>query len=518
MAKTYTKKPKQLRQPIKKENHPSFSEPIDEEGAGIVAGGAYGTYVDFEGNTRNEYELISRYRQISFQPEIEQAIDDIVNEAIDVDSNETVKLNLDNLKINENVKSLFLDEFDNILNLLNFKHNSYEIFKRWYIDGKLNYHVIIDVEKPNEGIKELRYIDPRRLKKIKEMEVKKQFNVDMQVVANEYYLFLDNSTTSGLNNNLIQTNFATSNQALKISLDNIIVVTSGILDETNKMVLSHLSKAIKPLNQLRTLEDAAVIYRLTRAPERRVFYVGVGNLPKQKAEQYLKEVMTKYKNRLVYNSVDGSVVDDRKYMTMLEDFWLARREGAGNTEINTLPSGTNLGEMTDVEYFQKKLYMALNVPVSRLNPSEVGFNLGRTAEISRDEIKFTKFIGRLRRKFSKLFMSCLEKQLILKNIINQQEWEILKNDIIIEYAMDNHFEEFKNLDILKEKLNSIETIQPFIGTFYSKLWVQKNILKQTDEEIEQIKQENIQDQETQIALQQQFPQLNQNGTINDNNQ
>jgi len=483
----------------RKEEQPleSFTPQIQDDGAVVVAaGGAYGTYIDLDGTARTESELVSKYREIALQQELEQAIDDIVNEAIDTDAEQIVQLNLDLVKYSESVKQKINDEFHNVLDLFNFQTEAYELFKRWYIDGRMYYHIIIDEKNPRAGIQELRYIDPRKIRKVREVRKKPKGDITVTTQHREYYVYNEkNFMPAGGNSGLPFDTGAVN--GIKIAKDSILHVTSGLMDKNNAMVYSYIQKAIKPLNQLRTLEDATVIYRISRAPERRIFYIDVGNLPKQKAEQYLRDMMVKHKNRLVYDATTGELKDDRKYMTMLEDYWLPRREGNKGTEITTLPSGQNLGEMADVEYFQKKLFQSLNVPISRLNSSTETFNLGRAAEISRDEVKFTKFVGRLRRRFQQLLLNALEKQLILKGIVSENDWPELSNQINFDFAVDSHFEEFKEAEILQGRLQALQTIQPFIGTYYSMEWVRKNVLHQSQEEIEQMQIE-IQNEASQI--------------------
>jgi hypothetical protein len=424
----------------------SFAPEVKDDGAMVVAaGGAYGTYIDLDGTARTEAELVSKYREISLQPELEMAIDDIVNEAIDTDADNIVEINLDKVNYSDPVKDKIREEFTNILTLFNFNFESYELFKRWYVDGRLYYHVIIDEENPRSGIKELRYVDPRKIRKIREIKRKSKSGITVTSTQREYYVYNDRSfLPAGGNAGLPMDTSSTA--GIRIAIDAVLHVTSGLMDKNNALVYSYIQKAIKPLNQLRTLEDATVIYRISRAPERRIFYIDVGNLPKVKAEQYLRDMMVKHKNRLVYDASTGEVRDDRKYMTMLEDYWLPRREGNRGTEITTLPAGQNLGELSDVTYFQRKLYQALNVPVSRLEPSSAGFNLGRSAEISRDEVKFTKFVGRLRKRFSQLFAKALEKQLILKGIVSEADWPEIQNAMSFDFTIDNHFEGFKEAE------------------------------------------------------------------------
>jgi hypothetical protein len=471
----------------------SFAPRVNDDGAVVVAaGGSYGTYIDLDGTARTESELVSKYREISLEADIDRAIDDIVNEMIDTDSDEVVSINTDKLEYSDGVKNRIREEFDIILDLLNFQNEAYEIVKRWYIDGRMYFHVIINEKNPRLGIQELRYIDPRKIRKVREVRKRPKGSITVTTKQNEYFVYNErNFLPAGGNAGLPMDTGATS--GVKISVDSILHCTSGLMDKNNAFVYSYLQKAIRPLNQLRTLEDATVIYRISRAPERRIFYIDVGNLPKIKAEQYLREMMVKHKNRLVYDATTGEVRDDRKYMTMLEDYWLPRREGNRGTEITTLPAGQNLGEMADVEYFQQKLFQSLNVPISRLKGSEAGFNLGRAAEITRDEVKFTKFAGRLRKRFAQLFMKALEKQLILKGIVSEQDWPEISNAINFDFAIDNHFEEFKQAEVLQNRLQNLNNVLPYIGRFYSDLWVRKNVLMQSEDDIQQMMEEIAQE-------------------------
>ncbi len=460
---------------------PSFVPEQKDDGAVEIApGGAYGTFVDLEGTAKSEAELITRYREMSMNAEVEAAIDDIVNEALVTDQDaEVVRIEMDDLQQSSRIKKKIEEEFQNVLELLDFSNICYEIFRRWYVDGRLYYHIMIDTANPRDGIKELRYVDPRRIRKVR-VPQKKQ-NADAAKTANptvpaysEYYLY----NPSGLAG-------AAHSQGVKISPDSICYVNSGMLDNRNRMVLSHLHKAIKPLNQVRMLEDAVVIYRLSRAPERRIFYIDVGNLPKPKAEQYLRDMMIRHKNRLVYDASTGEVRDDRKFMTMLEDFWLPRREGARGTEITTLPAGQNLGEMTDVDYFRKKLYQSLSVPLSRLEP-DGQFSLGRSNEITRDEVKFSRFIDRLRHRFTMLFDHLMEIQLALKGVMTREEWREFRAHIKYDFQQDNYFSELKDQEILTSRLQLLNTISPHVGTYFTKEWVQKNVLRMSDDDIEEI--------------------------------
>jgi|TARA_R100000455_G_C6273573_1_gene131363 hypothetical protein len=468
----------------------SFVKPEFDDGAVNInsMGGMYGTYVDLEGTAKNEAELVTRYRRMSLMPEVEHAIDDIINETIISDPTQpVVDINLDSVELPARVKKLIKDEFKQASELLFLSNSGYEIFRKWYVDGRLYYHAIIDEKDPSAGIQELRYIDPRKIRKVRETKKQKQGNFQVVKVVKEFYLYND----KGFHSKAYATPdpiAAGGAQGLKIAKDSIVHCTSGLVDEYNKMVLSHLHKAIKPLNQLQVLEDASVIYRISRAPERRIFYIDVGNLPKMKAEQYLRDMMTKHKNRLVYDAASGEIRDDRKFMTMMEDFWLPRREGGRGTEITTLPGGQNLGEMEDIEYFKKKLYRSLNVPISRLEP-EAGFTLGRASEISRDELKFNKFIRRLRLKFSILFNKILEKQLVLKGIVTMDEWSVLNQYVKYDFVEDNHFAELKNSEMVRERLQILNDIESHTGTYYSKEWVRRNVLHQNEEEINDMKSE-----------------------------
>jgi len=492
----------------------SFVTKSEDDGAVVVAeGGVYGQYVDLEQTSKTEGELVTRYRKMAMQPECENAIDDVVNESIVYDpESHVVEINLDRVKVSDTIKDKIAEEFENVKDILDFERQAYEIFRHWYIDGRLYFHVIIDEQDVKSGIRELRYIDPRKIRKVRVQEKKPAGSGPNQInltrTKQEYFLYNDKGFKGGPGT--VNPAQGTS-QGLKIAKDSILHCTSGLMDEANKMVLSHLHKAIKPLNQLRVLEDATVIYRISRAPERRIFYIDVGNLPKLKAEQYLRDMMAKHKNRLVYDASTGELRDDRKFMTMLEDYWLPRREGGKGTEITTLPGGQNLGEMDDVLYFQKKLYRALNVPVSRLEP-EAGFSLGRASEISRDEIKFQKFIARLRLKFARLFELALEKQLVLKGIITPEDWPAIRREIKFDFVTDSHFSELKQLEIFREQLSAVNDVDPYLGKYFSLNWVKKNILKQTDKDIENMHAEMMADAEADQELQDEMgDQAQQNG-------
>jgi len=471
---------------VQSPEQPSFALPtpaIDDGAVTITQNAYYGTYVDLEGSIRNELELITRYREMANHPELEMAIDDIVNEAITHDvTGRTVDIVLDKLKQPEAVKKKILEEFENILDMLNFGNLSDDLFKRWYIDGRIYYHVVVDEKKPKEGIQELRYIDPRKIRKVREVKKERDPKTGADIIKSiaEYYVYSDRGTTT-------QTYGASVNTGLRIAPESIINVNSGLMDAKNTFVISYLHKAIKPLNQLRMIEDAVCIYRISRAPERRVFYIDVGNLPRGKAEQYLKDIMVKYRNKMVYDANTGELRDDRKHMSMLEDFWLPRREGGKGTEITTLPAGQNLGELEDVKYFREKLLQSLNVPLSRLQPSDGGMiGVGRTSEVTRDEVKFTKFIIRLRNKFSQIFDHALRIQCVLKGICTTEEWETFKDKIYYDYKKDNNFTELRDAELLRERVSLLQLVDPYIGHYYSAEWVKKKILQFTDEDIQKM--------------------------------
>lgn len=466
----------------------SFAPPTNDEGAVVVsAGGIYGTYVDLDGSIRTESELVNKYREMASHPDIELALDDIVNEAIVFDPQRPVmELNLDDLNQPDRIKKLIQEEFKNIQELLEFNQHAYDIFKKWYVDGRLYYHAIIDEKNPGEGIKELRYIDPRKIRKIREVKKKKldkTSNVTLQQQQSEYYIYNDKGFAKAVGTSGIVNDGTTT--GLRISPDSVVHVTSGLQNPNGDLIISYLHKAIKPLNQLKSMEDSLVIYRISRAPERRIFYIDVGNLPKPKAEQYLRDTMTRFKNKVVYDAASGEIRDDRKFMTMLEDFWLPRREGGRGTEITTLPGGQNLGQIDDIVYFQRKLYKALNVPITRLDP-EVQFNLGRATEISRDEVKFSKFIARLRMKFADLFNKILKKQLILKGIITLDDWEEMRGYFRYDFCEDNYYAELKDTEILRDRISMLRDIDDYVGRYYSNEWIRKNVLQQSDEDIEDI--------------------------------
>ena len=474
---------------VEKPEQASFALPTEanDDGAVTITQNAhYGTYVDLEGSVRNELELITRYREMSNHPECDMAIDEIVNEAITHATDGTViDINLDNLKQPESIKKKIVEEFDNIQKMMNFSNLADDLFKRWYIDGRIYYHVVVNINNPKDGIQELRYIDPRKIRKVREISKERDPKTGAQVIKSiaEYYVYNDRGTTT-------QTFTSAVNQGLRIAPESVINVNSGLMDAKNTFVISYLHKAIKPLNQLRMIEDAVVIYRLSRAPERRIFYIDVGNLPKGKAEQYMKSIMTQYRNKLVYDANTGEIRDERKHLSMLEDFWLPRREGGKGTEITTLPAGQNLGQMEDVLYFQKKLLNSLNVPISRLDPQGGGImGIGRTTEVTRDEVKFSKFIARLRNKFSRIFDDALRIQLSLKGICTVEEWEEFKEAIYYDFKKDNNFTEMRDAEILKERISTATQIDPYVGRYYSSAWVKKNVLHMTQEEIDEMQKE-----------------------------
>jgi len=474
---------------VEKPEQASFALPteaIDDGAVTITQNAHYGTYVDLDGAVRNEIELITRYREMSNHPECDMAIDEIVNEAIShTEKGEVLKIVLDNLKQPETIKKKIIEEFNNIQKMLNFSNLADDLFKRWYIDGRIYYHVIVNEKDPKQGIQELRYIDPRKIRKVREVQKERDPKTGANIIKSlaEYYVYNDRGTTT-------QTFSANVTQGLRIAPEAIINVNSGLMDAKNVFVISYLHKAIKALNQLRMIEDAVVIYRISRAPERRIFYIDVGNLPKGKAEQYIRSIMIQYRNKLVYDASTGEIRDERKHLSMLEDFWLPRREGGKGTEITTLPGGQNLGEMEDVKYFQKKLLNALNVPVSRLEPNDGGvMGLGRTTEVTRDEVKFAKFVNRLRNKFSQIFDHALRIQLVLKGVCTSEEWEEFREEIYYDFIKDNNFTEMRDAELLRERVNTATMLDPFIGRYYSAAWVRKNVLQMTDEEIEQMEKE-----------------------------
>ena len=473
----------------------SFAAPPNDDGAitveGNSLGGFYSTILDMEGSAKTESELITKYRAMAMQPEIAQAIDDVVNEAISVDIDESViDISLEKADLPDKVKEKIVEEFDNILALFDISNNGYDMFYKFYVDGRLNYHIIIDEKDLKKGIRELRYVDPRKLKLIREMDKKDKdphSGIPTKKIKNEYYMYSDGGF-AGSNSLTGSGSGATS--GFKIAKDSIARVTSGLMNENNSLVLSHLHPAIKPLNQLRMLEDATVIYTLTRAPERRIFYIDVGNLPKNKAEQYLRDMMTRHKNKLQYNASTGEINDSRKMMTMTEDFWFPRRGGERSTEVDTLAGGSAQGLSTDenMQYFQRKLYKALKVPISRLEPETMA-SFGRTSEITRDELKFGKFIKRVRSRFSWIFNMVLEKQLVLKGILTPEEFENIRNDIRYDFARDNYYDELKDAEILRERLTTLRDVEEQIGKYYSKQWVVRNVLQLSEEEFKEMQDE-----------------------------
>jgi len=466
----------------------AFTTPTPDDGTQDIAGGGFfGSILDTDGRERTELDLIRRYRDISQQPECDSALEDIVNEAIAYDEfSQSVGIELTRLPYPEKIKRMIRKEFDSVLRLLDFDDKGHDIFRRWYVDGRLYYHKEIDPKRPEQGITSLRYIDPIKIKKVREIEKEKDPKTGIDIVKRivEYYVYNEKG--------LFSAGYGGSNQGIKIAADAITYVPSGVIDQNGGKVLSYLHKAIKPVNQLRMIEDALVIYRISRAPERRIFYIDVGNLPKVKAEQYLKDVMNRYRNKLVYDASTGEIRDDRNQMSMLEDFWLPRREGGRGTEITTLPGGSNLGEIDDIEYFQRKLYRSLNVPISRLE-AENSFSLGRTTEITRDELKFTKFIQKLRKKYTALFTDILKTQLLLKGIISLNDWDNMKEHIQYDFMKDGHFSELKEAELLNDRIQTLDSIQSYIGTFFSKQYVLKTVLRMNDSEIQdmqdQIKRE-----------------------------
>ena len=459
---------------------PSFVPKTDEDGSGVIqAGGHFGAYIDMDGDkVKNEVDLILKYRDIAAQPECDAAIEDIVNESIVGDHDEApIDIVMDELDISDKMKETVKFEFDHVLKLLNFNQYAHDIYRKWYIDGRLPYHIIIEKGSPKKGIKELRYIDPTKLRKVKEIEEKQDPKTGAKLIekVDEFFLFQD-KTMNG------------AEQGLKIYPDAIAYCTSGVMDPGRKRILSYLHKALKPVNQLRMMEDSLVIYRISRAPERRIFYIDVGNLPKGKAEEYLRGIMNQYRNKLVYDAKTGDIKDDRKHMSMLEDFFLPRREGGRGTEITTLPGGENLGQIDDIIYFQKKLYKSLNVPVNRLE-QEAQYSLGRTTEITRDEVKFKKFIDRLRKRFSDLFMQLLKTQLLLKGIITESDWKEWKESIVFNFIEDNYFSELKQSEMLRERFDMLSSLDEYVGKYISNEWIRKNVLRQTEDEIEEIQKQ-----------------------------
>ena len=474
-------------------NAKSFVPPVDDDGtpviqqqAGYISGGAYGAYVDMEGGIKNESELIRRYRETSLVPECDSAIEDIVNECITSDiTDRIVALDLRDVKLSDSIKNKMQDEFGHILSLMKFNQNSHELFRKWYVDGRIYFHKVVDSKRPKLGIVDLRNIDPLKIKKVRNVEKDKDPKTKIERVSKieEFYMFNDKG---------FDKSSATDGNVVRIAPEAVSYTTSGLLDYSRNVVIGYLHKALKTANQLAMMEDALVIYRISRAPERRIFYIDVGNLPKAKAEQYLADVMHKYRNKLVYNAETGEIKDDRKHMSMLEDFWLPRREGGRGTEITTLPGGQNLADIDDIEYFKKKLYQSLNVPATRLE-ADNGFNMGRASEISRDELKFNKFTNRLQKKFARIFTDVLKTHLVLKEIVTGEEFDKVKDFIQYEFATDNHFTELKEAEILRERLDTLGTISDYVGKYYSNEYIRKYVLRQTEEDIKIIDKQ-IQDE------------------------
>ncbi len=464
----------------------SIVPPTDDDGAGYVtaSGSHYGTYVNLgEGDhSKDNHQNIRQYRAVAIHPEVDAAIEDIVNESITNSEGSPVSLILDDVEgLSDQLKKVINEEFDTICSMLKFTDLGHDIFRRWYVDGRIYHHLVVDEKNLKAGIQEIRPIDASKIRKVKEVKKKKDSVTGATLVenVNEFYIYQEKPGQQA--------------QGVRLSNDSVSYVTSGLLDETRKKVVSYLHKALKPINQLRMMEDSLVIYRLARAPERRIFYIDVGNLPRGKAETYMKDIMSRYRNKLVYDANTGNIRDDRKHMSMLEDFWLPRREGGRGTEITTLPGGENLGQIDDILYFQKKLYRSLNVPINRLEP-EAQFNLGRATEITRDELKFQKFVDRLRRRFSMLFTEVLKKQLVMKSIITEEDWDNWKQDIHVDYVRDNHFTELKDAEILQNKLQTLDNMQQYVGDYFSKEWVMKNVLYLDDDAIEDMKKQ-IDDEE-----------------------
>ena len=453
----------------------------DDDGAGYVtaSGSHYGQYVNIDGDdSKDNHQLIMKYRGISTHPEVDAAIEDIINESVSAQEQEQpVSIVLDKVEVSDQIKKGITEEFDNVIAMLDFTNNGHDMFKRWYVDGRLYHHLVVNESNIKAGIQEIRPIDSAKIRKVKQIKKKKDPITGANLVESidEYYIYQEKpgSQTSGI----------------KLSNDSVSYVTSGLLDASRKKVVSHLHKAVKPINQLRMMEDSLVIYRLARAPERRIFYIDVGNLPRGKSEQYMKDIMSRYRNKLVYDADTGQIRDDRKHMSMLEDFWLPRREGGRGTEISTLPGGENLGQIDDIIYFQKRLYRSLNVPINRLE-QEQQFSLGRSTEINRDELKFQKFIDRLRKRFSMLFLEILKKQLIMKGLITEDDWNEWKNDIVIDFTRDNHFTELKDAELLRERLQTLDQVSQYVGDYFSKEWVMKNVLQFNDDDIKQVEKQS----------------------------
>ena len=459
----------------------------DDDGAGYVtaSGSHYGQYINIDGDdSKDNHQMIMKYRGVSTHPEVDAAIEDIINESVSASEDEApVSIILDKVEVSDQIKKGITEEFDNVLSMLDFTNNGHDMFKRWYIDGRLYHHLVVNESNIKAGIQEIRPIDSAKIRKVKQVKKKKDPVTGANLVesVDEYYIYQEKpgQQTSGV----------------KLSHDSVSYVTSGLLSADRKKVVSHLHKALKPINQLRMMEDSLVIYRLARAPERRIFYIDVGNLPRGKSEQYMKDIMARYRNKLVYDADTGQIRDDRKHMSMLEDFWLPRREGGRGTEISTLPGGENLGQIDDIIYFQKRLYRSLNVPINRLE-QEAQFSLGRSTEISRDELKFQKFIDRLRKRFSMLFLEILKKQLVMKGLITEEDWNEWKNNLVVDYARDNHFTELKDAELLRERLQTLDQVSQYVGDYFSKEWVMKNVLMFNDDDIKQVAQQSDEEQPT----------------------
>jgi hypothetical protein len=462
----------------------TFTTPTPDDGSTEIAGGGFfSSILNTDGRERSELDLIRRYRDIAQQPECDSAIEDIVNEAITSDElSQSVSVVLDRLGYSDKIKTLIREEFNSVLSLLSFEEKGHDIFRRWYVDGRVFYHKVIDKSNPKKGITQLRYIDPTKIKKVREVQKDKdqKTGIDLIKKIDEYYVYNEKGLHSA--------GYGGGQQGIRIAPDSISYTPSGLIDANSGKVMSYLHKAIKPVNQLRMIEDALVIYRISRAPERRIFYIDVGNLPKIKAEQYLKDVMNRYRNKLVYDASTGEIRDDRNHMSMLEDFWLPRREGGRGTEITTLPGGSNLGEIDDIVYFQRKLYRSLNVPISRLE-AENNFSLGRSTEITRDELKFTKFIQKLRKKFVHLFTDILKTQLLLKGVISLDDWDNIKEHIQYDFLKDGHFTELKETELLNDRINTLQSIEAYVGSYFSKEYVMKSVLRLNDSEIEDMKKQ-----------------------------
>ena len=467
----------------------SVISPVSDDGATIVNSAAayYGLSVDIEGVVKNENDLIRRYREAAQYSDCDSAIEDIVDEAIVTEAGgQSITIVLDDVEVSESIKTKIRDEFDGILRLYKIDDKGHDIFRQWYVDGRLFYHIIIDEKNAKNGIQELRPVDPRKIRKIKNIRKEKNAaGVDIVKEVEEYYLYNDKGISEQ------------TTQGVKLSVDSVILCTSGLVDPLNNMILSYLHKAVKPVNQLKMMEDALVIYRISRAPERRIFYIDVGNLPKVRAEQYVNEIMNKFRNKVVYDAATGEIKDNRQHLSLMEDFWMPRREGGKGTEITTLQGGQNLGQIEDIQYFQTKLYQALNVPLSRLQP-QTNFSLGRSAEITREEVKFNKFIERLRRKFSSLFKDALRVQLIAKGIIRPEEWDEMSYMVRFDFQRDNHFTELKEAEIINNRMATLQNVDPFVGKYFSVDWVRKNVLCQTEEDIKEISQQMEQDREDQL--------------------